>query len=642
MANVGSKLKEISKEKSKKEKWIIARTWISVMMSWLYPDRGKIPENIGNNIFIGNNQYVTKNSISSTILVYEFTEDTPIGLMSKLMKDVKTKVEGVLIDWSIKDSKYVVDLASRGLESRKAQWISTMDNTHASARVKSRAARLLYTCDVAEKKEMMLKSHIYITIRAVDGGQLKRALTATKMYLAKIKCEFKVIKSDLITHMEYFTIMSDFRPDKVRDIPYNITSAQTLAELLPSIQGENDPSGLLMGIDRRNRSSYFINFRATAKAKNIYVVGPSGFGKTFLVLNWLLDGYATGYNICTMDLKGNEFLAFTTASNGVTISFRPDSPYFINTFVMKHNKQVDPIVYYNERFKLSKQIMLILADLSESTLPQGDSLLEEFLKSVYMRLGVLPDNPNSWERTHHLNPYVIYEEFFKYLSAEVRSKYSTVADSMLSRYKIYMDKAGSQSHIFREEYRIENILDSKVLNFDFGILSGNRIHDPAVFKVRVLFMRLINDEFVRHKKSLGQWVIKIDEESQIAEDFLLQLYSEDFTLRRAQNQINVLLGNSVSAIKDNPVARPILDNINILVIGNVSKSSRDFLVQEYSLEDHEKTLIRLATDSEYEYTFLLVNRMQKDSTTALIKSFVPSGARNGKIFKVVDIEEEGD
>jgi hypothetical protein len=638
---VGSRLRQLSKSRTKREKWIKTRMWASTFMSYYFPDMGYIPDNIGNNIFIGNNQYVTKNSVSIVILVREFSEETPVAFMSELLKEVKTKVDGVVVDFTIKNHKYSVDLTNRGLDNRVSQWIKTLSNEAASDRTKSRAARLLYTYDVAKDREKLFRSHMYITVRAETGEKLRAATNTARMFLEGCKASYKVIKSDLKGHLEYMAVMSDKGAGKLKDVPYTVQSAITLSELLPTIQGMNDLKGTFMGLARQNRAPYFIDFRASSAGKNIYVVAPAGDGKTFMVINWVLDGYTTGYNICLMDIKGTDYTSFTEAANGVTLSMRSDSTKYVNTFRMNHKAhEGDPIVYFNERFKLSKTMLLIMADLDESMESKGDALLEGFLKSLYLGKGVLAENHNSWYRTDEFNPYFVFDEFKKYLSPEIKESYSEVAEKMLNRYKIYMDREGSSSHMFREEYQVEEILDTRVLRFDFGMLVSGRVKDLVTFKLRVLFMRLLNDEFIRHKKSLGQWTMKVLEESQIAEDFLMKIYVEEMTLRRAQNQVTILLGNSSSALQANPIARPLLDNLNILVIGSVPKTSRKFLIDEYGLEAHEEKLVNIYTDPHYANTFLMVNRMQKDSTAALLKVFVPPHVASGKIFKNVDIVEE--
>ena len=62
--SAADKLKKVNKKAKKRERFITLRMWISTLISALYNDRGKIPPNIGNNILVMNNQYITKYSLN--------------------------------------------------------------------------------------------------------------------------------------------------------------------------------------------------------------------------------------------------------------------------------------------------------------------------------------------------------------------------------------------------------------------------------------------------------------------------------------------------------------------------------------------------------------------------------------------------
>ena len=641
--SVASQLSKANKKVKKKERFITLRMWASTLISALYNDRGKIPPNIGNNILVTNNQYITKYSLNSILMIREMSEETPVGWVSDMLKQVKASVPEIVIDVSFKNTRFHIDTKNSGLSERECQWEFALENPYATEASKKRAARLLYTADLARKKVPMYKSRIFVTIRAQNGSDLDRGILTTIGYLEGIGAKYKFIKSNMQDMLEYNLIMSDKTSGKVKDLPANVVTCQTQAELLPSTQGLNDDMGTMLGIDREMNGPYFINFRASAKAKNIYVVGLSGFGKTFMVLSWLLDFYAQGYNCCIMDIKGNEFSTITNACGGKTLSMRASSTHYVNTFVMDKNEvkgDDSPRVYFDSRFNLSKEIISIICDLPEGLKSQGEALIEDFLHSCYQQLGVLADNPNTWYRSENMTPYTVYDQFLQYMSPAVKTKYIEVSNKMMMRMKMYMSRDGSSAHMFRDAYSYKDLLDSKMLTFDFGILESGTAVDPVMFRLRVLFMTLINDEYVSYKKSRGEWTVKVLEESQIAEDYLLKIYSKEFTLRRSQNQVTILLGNSVAALANNPIAVPIIDNINIMAVGVVHRSSQEYLINEFGLDKYEEKLIAINDNPDYENTFLLVNKMQKDATTAMLKVFVPPNVVNGKVYKVVDTATE--
>lgn len=637
--SMGKRLKQVRKSRKKSEHFIRTRMWFSTLLAAMYPDRGVIPANIGNNLFVGNNLYITKNALHTVIVIKEMSTDTPVALTSRLLEKVKSQVPDIVIDVTFKNRRSQFNLTSNDLKSRVRNWTATLDAPDAPDMHKRRAARLLYTVDVAKTGEQIYRSQIYITLRAKTATVLNRGTEQVLQYLGDIGAVYKVIKNDIQTHLDLLLFMSDKRGANYKDLPEIILSRQTLAELLPDTQGMNDERGTFLGIDRKMLAPYFINFRATAKAKNIVVCAASGVGKTFLVQNWFLDMYATGFNMCIMDIKGTEFTAFTRAAGGITLSMRPSSTYYVNTWCLEKTEAGEDFrTYFDERFALSKETLMILADMPVNLVSRGEALVEEFMQGLYLQLGVSADNPNTWVRTQSLDPYSAFDHLLQFCSNDILEKYQDVADRLVTRLRIYMSRTGSSSHIFRDQFRYQDILETKVLTFDFGMLEAGVATDPAMFKVRVLYMRLLNDQYVSYKHSLGEWTGKVLEESGVAADYMMELYAKDFMLRRSQNQVTMLLGNSVSALASNERARGILENTNILVLGALNKSSRAYLTDEFGLDKECDELEALYRNPDYLNTFLVVNKMQSDATTALLKAYVPERVVKGHLFKMVDTE----
>lgn len=632
-------LKQKAKTKKKKERFLRTRMWVSTLISTVFNDRGTIPPNIGNNILVTNNLYVTKNALSAVIMIGEFSDDTVVGFCSDLINTVKSQVSDVTVDISIKNQPYWIDTKQSGMGSRVHTWESIMNNPLTNEKSARRAARQLYTLQVAESGEPMYRSRVYVTVRAREGRTLNRGVKAVTDYLNTCAV-YRRIKNNLKEHLDFMCMISDKSSKFMKNVSWMVTSQQVLAEMFPQAQGLNDSDGTLMGLTHENNAPYWINFRKTANAKNIYVVSKSGFGKTFWTLVPILDGYADGYNVCIMDIKGTEFTAFTKACGGIVLSMRPDDTHFINTFVMDKEAVEDGNynVYYHKQIRLSKKKMITMCQFTDTEASRGESLIDEFLTTFYRNEGVSSENPNTWIRTKQFHPYDVYDAFDNFVSREIKEKYGDIAISALARMRVYMHRKGNSSHIYQEAYSYRDVLQTKVLTFDFGILEDSASNvDPVVFQLRVMDMEIINDEFVSYKKRHGEWTMKVLEESQVCSDYLLEVYVREMTLRRAQNQVTFLLGNSISALQSKSIAKPLLDSINILVCGVLNDSSQKYLVDEYDLgENNKKKLESIAEDTRYMHTFLLVNRMQQDATTALIKAYVPEKVRDGKLFKVVD------
>ena len=633
-------LRAQAKEQKKKERFIRSRMWTSLLISRIFQDRGTIPDNIGNNVLITNNMYITKNNLTAIIHIREMSETTPISWTSDLVKYVKDTNSGVTVDITMKGQRYYPDITPGNIGSRERTWHQTLDNPFMPEIYVRRAARCLYTLDIVRSGAKTYKCRVYIQIRAKDGATLRGGVNSALVYLASIGCQAKRIQSNIEEHLDYMTLMSDKKPTTLKDIAPVIFSTQTFAESMPVVQGANDTKGVLLGYDIISGYPYFVDFKATAAAKNIMIEALSGWGKSFMASYWLYPFYAQGFNLAIMDIKGNEFNAITEALHGVHLSMRPTSTNYINTFRWRTDEVFDgdTTTYAHERFRMSKERMLIICDLNEKETSQAEALLEEFLQYTYVSIGAQANNVNTWHRTDKLTPYVIFDLFERYISNEIRAKYSQVVTKMLERLRIYMSRKGSKSHIYRNQYSYLEVLDTNCLTFDFGILeSSSADNDPVTFKLHVLDMITINDEYVSYKKKKGEWTVKLLEESQIVDDWLTKVYTREMTLRRAQNQCTILLGNSVAALAANPLSKPIIENINILCLGSLNKSSRDFLRDEFGLKDSEQFILNdIQTNPDMQRRFLLINRMEQNATTAILEANVTNEVANSSLFKFVD------
>lgn len=639
---LAKKLSTEAKAKRKKEKFLVSRMWVSTLISKFFTDRGTIPDNIGNNILVTNNLYITKNHLTAIVHVIEMSEGTPISWTSDLVKFVKDQTKGVVIDITFKGQKYYPDITQSGIGSKEKTWHQTLDNPFMPKSYARRAARCLYTLDIARSGINLTKQRIYIQVRAKNGADLKRGLRAVTTYLSSIDAKHKRIQSNIEEHLSYLCMMSDKKPQNLKDIAPVIFSTQTFAESMPVIQGANDDNGVLMGYDGASGYPYFIDFTSTAAAKNIMIEALSGWGKTFMASYWLYPFYAKGFNLAIMDIKG-ELGAITEALHGVSLSMKPSSTYYINTFrwcVDEVFEGDDAITYANSRIGMSKERMLCICDLNEKDTSQAEALLEEFLQYVYVSIGASAYNINTWKRTESLNPYIIFDMFERYISNEIKAKYSEVVMKMLERLRIFMSRKGSKSHMYRNAYSYLDVLDAKCLTFNFGVLENSSSNDPVLFHLKVMDMIAINDAYVSYKKRKGEWTVKLLEESQIVDDWLTRVYVKEMTLRRSQNQCTVLLGNSVAALAENPLSKPIIENINILCLGSLNMSSRKFLKDEFGLKKSEIDMLEdIQTNPDMQRKFLLINRMEADATTAILEANVPKDVSNSKLFKTVDTND---
>lgn len=641
---ISKRLRAQAKTTASKERFLTWKMWGDTLISFLRTDRGTVPQDIGDRLYVGNNMYVTKNSLTSVVVVNEFSTLTPVAFSSALIREVKDRVPECTVDIQFRTSFYQPDFGDAGLQNRVKTWERQIDDENVSERTQKRAARQLYSYEQLRTGVKAYKVTTMIYLRGPNAAVSKRAVKVTLSFLRSHEIEGTHVKSNMQLWLPFMLTASKKADELYKDIPRGIMTSYTLAQSLPVTQGVNMESGVFMGIDNYNGGPYYIDFRRSAKAKNIYVVGMSGHGKTFLVLNWLLSAFADDYGACIMDIKGNEFTTYTKAVGGRIISMRPGATCYVNRFKMDPSmvsRDETDLAYFNNNIRQCKNMLEIIVDPEPQQRQEVSGFLEEFLHALYLQLGVEPGNRNTWNRTRNLTPYVVYEYFTRYLSADVRKVYPNIIMRLQMTFAEFLSPSGSESNIFAQEYDVKECLNARVITFDYGMLNAKRITNPVAFKLRCSFMETITDEFILNRKRQGLWTFVVEEESQLADDFLKKMYTEAFTIRRSQNVVTLLLGNSVASMKNDPTMGAMMDNITMFCIGRVNKTARTTLVEEYGLDDHVETLTRIANDSELEYKFLFLNRNDK-STAALLSVEVPKQVRKGKLFKNTDTVEGED
>ena len=150
-------------------------------------------------------------------------------------------------------------------------------------------------------------------------------------------------------------------------------------------------------------------------------------------------------------------------------------------------------------------------------------------------------------------------------------------------------------------------------------------------------MSKLNGDFITRKYSMGKHTVKVLEESQIVDDDILQMYVEEYTLRRSQNQHTFLLGNSVTALTNNEISKPLIENTTGLLIGDLTMESRETVIQQFDIPYLRDKILSIGSTKELQNAFLFVNKMQDRQLYPILK-IVMDGNKKSKMH--VPVKEE--
>ena len=608
------------KPKPERFKWV--KMWVNYLVSLTMKDRGKIPDNIGDRILITNNVYITKLYMTTIVHIYEFGQNTPITLLEVLNGILRDSGNRAILDMTLKNSKYDYDPRNSGLQSRIRVWNNNLDSDLTSRKMRERSARCLYTVEVAQSGKVLKNTRVFLSIRAKDIMTLNTAEKLIYSTLGQMGCVYMPAHSNIKSNLEYISLMGN-RTLNLKGMTPVMTSNVILSQVVPNCGSPNDRKGYYVGQNIKNGSPYFIDTDTITVARNMYAVAPSGVGKTVLALNMAQSAFEEGAACCLMDIKGNEYTNFINATGGYTVSLRPNSTECINSWIM-HKEDTDQErseSYFKSRVQFSKQQMIILSGVRDrQEILELEEVLDEFHDSLYINCGAIPTNINSWRATEDLTPYSVFDKFVAFMTPQKRAQYN-INKTRIGILRMYMSITGSKSYVFKREFDYSNILKSNTLAFDFGILSDATISDidEDLFRLKFLYMRKLNGDFTTHKYAEGKRTFKVLEESQIVSDDIMKMYVEEYTIRRSQNQDTLLLGNAVQALKDNHIAKPIIENTRGLFVGELTLEARTIIMEQFDLKHIENIIKIPGSSNRYKNCFVFINNMQKKSMYPIIQ-----------------------
>lgn len=600
--------------------WI--HMWITYAASMLVKDQRRIPDNIGNKILITNNLYVTANYLNSIIQVVDIGDKAPITYAGEILKCLRDRGNTTIVDFHFKNKYWIYDPEDTGLQTRIRTWERIVEDPTYPASRRARSARCLYTVEQAKSGKLLKETRMYLTLRSKDIEELTSAEKILDRVFASLNGTYANHYARVKEDLQYITILGDSHDD-LKAVQPVMTSNTILSQIVANCGSYNDRTGYYLGQNIENGCPYFIDFSTVTSARNLYIVAPSGAGKTVMAANLMQSGFENGAAVCAMDIKGNEYVNFIKATGGYIVSLRPMSYEYINSFAMHKEDATgeNAELYFNNRFNFSKQQMMILSGVTEKNqLTSLETLLDEFLSNLYVFYGAEKRNRNSWDKTLELNPYVVYDAFKDFLTPAKMQQYA-LPRTLLTTLGMYMSRAGSKSYVFTTEFDYDSILKAPTLMFDFGLLTTLNMTDVDVdlFRLKFLYMSKLNSDFTTVKFNKGIRTLKILEESQIVTSDILHMYAQEYTLSRARKQDTVLLGNSVQALIDNPESKSIVENTTGLLVGALTKNARELVIKEFSLDHLRDRLALPGSKKFYKNSFVFINTMQQKTLYPIIK-----------------------
>lgn len=617
-----------------REFFLREKMWLDFFISTFLKKLNEIPKNIGNKVLINNDNYMSKLGITTITEITELSNRTPTSLIREIVDYMRDEQCECVIDYTLVNRKYNVNLNDSGLKSRVNMWSTAVNSANALASEKLRCSTLLYTVEQIEQGNYLYKTRLFIFLRSKDPEHLKYCEGKLYEKLGVLGISYSVGAANVRDTLEHTSIICA-KKESVKNVgTCLVTTPKILSQLLPNVHGRGDSEGICMGIDSVNNEVFKADINSNTNARNIAVYGVSGVGKTVIVAFICASAYEQGNAVIASDIKGNEFSAFSKYTDGESVSLRSTSEECLNMFVMKP-EEVDgtnPSEYFTRRVEfLLKEYVILAEEKDAGNVSELRVLLHNFFTMLYISIGVVSSNIKTWYKTDNLDHFKVFKELKQYVRNSTEGSKEFVR-SALSKWAIFFEYNAPRSYAFRKEFDLDNLVSKRALVFDFGLLDKDESDRDVIIDLKYMYMSEIQSRFIKKKVSEGINIYTILEESNfVSEDIMREYYAKYWTLKRSQGIVNIMLGNSVDKINQSSVGSSILENTTALLIGPLKSEPRDFLTRYFELEKFKGVLDNINKYNKYKHSFLFIDKMGKYNKIKPILSVDRKNRSDGKL-----------
>lgn len=405
-----------------------------------------------------------------------------------------------------------------------------------------------------------------------------------------------------------------------KTLDYIILSDLDIAELDSYSQGSvGSKIGVYAGTDIKTSFGVYLNFTESTKAQNILITAITGGGKSFFIKCLLLFHALCGHRLAIMDYEGKEYIKLVPWLKGKTLSMGIEDSICVNTLKIPDvigMSLSEAKAVFQESYNATERIFRILANVGENHQEDDIQILfQDIMKQLYSQTiegPIVKEQPVTYSRSKHLNYFKLYKVLEDFKSHDTFiARHGDLADIVCKRLEPYWGEEGNKRYLFEKEQEIQDLYDSKILHFNFGM--QNSTDDSAPPKETLLKISMMTYVFAKyHAYNLkhGKFTVNLMEEFQRSgsSPMLLRTVNHWITGGRKGNIVNYIVTNAIGVLVNNknPDAQAIKDNITTFMIGKCRQTAREQLVEAFDLQEFQETMFDISKNPEFTNCFLLI------------------------------------
>lgn len=620
----------------------------------------------GNQIQIGYSTVFTKTTATRYYFIHSLPEDTPFAFYNYLKESMRNLPFWNKLHVQLLNEPFKGDLRSPSMQMKVVNWESDIKANYAeiddnfiegvdgTKYVKDhiRSEQLKFT-------QRMLRSYFKLTAHAKNSNEtvfiLKiQTLSEENMLLAEsavldfldnLNVEYKQVRGKVLEFLRSFSIISNAPSLTKSKVEKLVMTNRDLAAVGPLRQGKIGKFGLPFGIDKLSGLMIWLDLLGTSDAKNIFITGITGAGKTFFLSYLLFFAKPLKIRQFIEDEKGTEFRNYTLSNGGVIISQTASKMSYVNKWVIPTElatSETDLKKMYTDMVSMAQMEFMAIVDPEPHEKKKVEQVFSEFMKFVHASKEIEKSNPKTYYLSKGINPqelYRLYEIFADDKQIAIHKLFGTqLLRSIQIDLHTYWNINGGRSELYINEVDIETMCRNDIVTFDMGKQESIGSGIAKENKLKLLNYETACSYYKAYNKKLGLTTIVVKEEIQSVEPEYAELTAKNMSQGRSQNIINIVLGNASGVLfqEGNVAMASVRENFTVLLIGKVTTKARELYVKEYGLQKMSGILDAIATETEYKRCFLLHSTISGQEVTAVTRMLVPEDVAESPYFKTVD------
>lgn len=600
-------------------------------------------------IYYSNNRVYTTRGVKKPFFIHDMPLEINKGLITDLRMNIQDRINGELnrafgrnerctVTFITVGQNYKLDMANVRTQGRISHWSrqekrvkdkmdfdSTLEDELKSDKYNEQTIRMVRSYrlmkSLSEEHAGFFKTKFIIELNATSDEALEEGEKGLKDWSFR-NGEIK-LKSLFFQANEYFMSYSplgnnkhprrsmlrkmhqgDVLPDSILNNMSVLTHGGTIG----------DRVGVPHGVDVMTRNVFAIDVGVGNDAKNFLLTAKTGQGKSVYVKSALGYYDLMGYSTVTLDYEGDEYQYIGGLIGANMISISGGSSKYVNTLAISSitgDEETDQSLFRDARTMTEKvfDILMTSDDQPNGMDDYQRTLFDVLIDRVYRRVGVLVDDPRTWNLSSECTYYTMYEELLD-IARDKSSTYENFNRESIDRMKIvlgrYFEKSGSMNYYFRNPISVESVLKDRHMVFSFGMKGQDEAQtDSKSLALRQLFVSYLTMLKANYNRARGKKTVVVLEELQryLEQPQSVGVVANFASGGRKRGMVCYFITNSPGALIEGRASgnsddvkegiKTIVDNITMYIIGGLDRAPMQKLIDMGGLHDAQGSLEHL-------------------------------------------------